>query len=490
MRDVACGTALRSVQAVFSGEFVMADFVAESLDFDAASFGLLCIAFRVKVGSLHMNQAKFEESLSCVDLDVTSVLWGDGLTVAGRASLTLRCPQVHLHDTNFGAGLSLDESEIELLLMSPTCKTLSLRGVRSRSIHASDTVITDQSGLIGPVMSDYVSFDRSSFSGRTELEVLANSLSLEQIAILDETTFKIRYADVSLDGADLGAAVTVVTGQDFSWVHYEGIQGEFRRFDESVFRQRHGSETARIVSLRGVDASHLLLVSVDLKRCMFANALNLDSIQIEAAAPFSNTPRGLRGIWWWTPRQSLFEEHLWRAKQPRSSGWLTEAGLPEMLRSPYSYRPGDYGIGPERLTRIYRAVRKSYEDSKDEPGAADFYYGEMEMRRRSTGTPAVERGILFAYWLTSGYSLRGLRSLASLCVTLLALSILFAQYGFAQAMPLWRALIYSASFSLSLPYDDAPNITDFGMVLQVILRLTGPLFLGLTLLSVRNRVKR
>ena len=41
---------------------------------------------------------------------------------------------------------------------------------------------------------------------------------------------------------------------------------------------------------------------------------------------------------------------------------------------------------PERWTRgrspaLYRALRKGREDVKDEPGAADFYYGEMEMRR-------------------------------------------------------------------------------------------------------------
>jgi hypothetical protein len=30
---------------------------------------------------------------------------------------------------------------------------------------------------------------------------------------------------------------------------------------------------------------------------------------------------------------------------------------------------------------LYRALRKGREDTKDEPEAADFYYGEVEMRR-------------------------------------------------------------------------------------------------------------
>lgn len=50
----------------------------------------------------------------------------------------------------------------------------------------------------------------------------------------------------------------------------------------------------------------------------------------------------------------------------------------------------------------------------DEPGAADFYYGEMEMRRNSTATPAWERVILFLYWLLSGYALRASRALLAL----------------------------------------------------------------------------
>jgi hypothetical protein len=48
---------------------------------------------------------------------------------------------------------------------------------------------------------------------------------------------------------------------------------------------------------------------------------------------------------------------------------------------------------PAQAAAAYRALRKSREDNKDEPGAADFYYGEMEMRRHANagdppGTPA------------------------------------------------------------------------------------------------------
>jgi hypothetical protein len=44
-------------------------------------------------------------------------------------------------------------------------------------------------------------------------------------------------------------------------------------------------------------------------------------------------------------------------------------------------------LTPDRLAMLYRVLRKAQEDSKNEPGAADFYFGEMEMRRQDRHTP-------------------------------------------------------------------------------------------------------
>ena len=38
-------------------------------------------------------------------------------------------------------------------------------------------------------------------------------------------------------------------------------------------------------------------------------------------------------------------------------------------------------VDAREVAGVYRDLRKGREDNKDEPGAADFYYGEMEMRR-------------------------------------------------------------------------------------------------------------
>ena len=151
-------------------------------------------------------------------------------------------------------------------------------------------------------------------------------------------------------------------------------------------------------------------------------------------------------------------------------------------------------LGPDRLAVLYRALRKAQEDSKNEPGAADFYYGEMEMRRRDRQTPWAERVIVWLYWLVSGYGLRGLRALAWLAAVVVGLAALLQAIGFNGGDPGFRdAVIYAAQSTLSITSGNTAlteHVSWAGEVLRIVLRLAGPLLLGLALLAVRNRVKR
>ncbi|MEU1409580.1 hypothetical protein ABZ471_46500 [Streptomyces sp. NPDC005728] len=79
--------------------------------------------------------------------------------------------------------------------------------------------------------------------------------------------------------------------------------------------------------------------------------------------------------------------------------------------------------GPDELASVYRALRKATEDAKNEPDAADFYYGEMEMRRHDRARPWGERALLRIYWALSGYGLRASRALIGL-VAAIGLTIL------------------------------------------------------------------
>ena len=122
---------------------------------------------------------------------------------------------------------------------------------------------------------------------------------------------------------------------------------------------------------------------------------------------------------------------------------------------------------PESIAATYRALRKGREDNKDEPGAADFYYGEMEMRRQRPRTSAggdgtseekpfgvpvaaAERGILWVYWLTSGYGLRGSRALIALALTVILFAFAFNAWGFRPDQSYGRALLFSIESTSSL----------------------------------------
>ena len=163
-------------------------------------------------------------------------------------------------------------------------------------------------------------------------------------------------------------------------------------------------------------------------------------------------------------------------------------------------------LDPWQIAGLYRALRKGREDAKDEPGAADFYYGEMEMRRlarRSVHTVGgtrvgkaargrVERWILTVYWLVSGYGLRAWRAVACLAVVTAILAFAFYRVGFTvppSPDSYWTSFLYAFRATLSLTDSDV-KLSAWGQLLQGVLRLTGPVLLGLGLLALRGRVRR
>jgi hypothetical protein len=143
-------------------------------------------------------------------------------------------------------------------------------------------------------------------------------------------------------------------------------------------------------------------------------------------------------------------------------------------------------------------------------GAADFYYGEMEMRRHAKRHDAklerhdrhwvhwaratTERAVLWLYWLVSGYGLRAWRALAALALVIGLVGVGFSRVGFHHPHPSQLvSWLYALQATVSLEGKArqlSGQLTLPGELLRVGLRLTGPLLLGLALLSIRGRVKR
>ncbi|MFE9912927.1 pentapeptide repeat-containing protein [Streptomyces clavifer] len=273
----------------------------------------------------------------------------------------------------------------------------------------------------------------------------------------------------------------------------------------------------RMVSLRGVDAAHLVLADVDLSGCLFAGTVHLDQLRLEGACSFDTVPSSTA---WrhghpvrFTDRRTLAEEHHWRAGRPEAiPGWNVAV-----------FSAGH--VGPAQLAPVYRALRKSLEDSKNEPGAADFYYGEMEMRRHDrAGTTRTERGLLHGYWALSGYGLRASRALYWLAATVLATVLLLMGFGIAQDSPKQDATgtVPAGGGKVTFEIDKADpqnpkgdringerfekalnvtlnsvvfrssgqDLTTTGTYIEMTSRLTEPILLGLAVLAIRNRVKR
>jgi uncharacterized protein YjbI with pentapeptide repeats len=374
---------------------------------------------------------------------------------------------------------------------------------------------------LGPLISENLVLERAVFVRPAVLEAAAGRVTCTDATWEAGVTMRLWYAQVDLERATF-TVPSFVTGasQPFEFP-------DFGRLDLSAVlssvlgeSRAHGPRIPIVLSLRGVDAANLSVTDVDLSQCRFAGAKLLDQLRVEGRCNFDHPPEGLLTGWAWLPmwrwssRQSLAEERLWRRTTLKHSGWGSKAGKVE--------------VEPERVAGLYRQLRKAQEDIKNEPGAADFYYGEMEMRRHAPTTPAAERVIVWLYWLISGYGLRALRSLAALAILGVIVTTVLTGWGLAATAPSQhmagtvtitphKPARINATLRGTTPQIPPPSqrwtreraqtalqitlesiafrtttqpVTSVGTWTTIAVRILGPVLLALALLAVRNRIKR
>lgn len=327
-----------------------------------------------------------------------------------------------------------------------------------------------------------IQFDDAAFSASTRLKLAFEIQTFRATTFERSADIRIDEGDVVLEGARFGAP-SVVTGAEAEVV--ETTEAE--------------SPRVRLLSLRRTDVTNLTLARLDLRPCLFAGAHHLDHLKTEAVL-LPSTPKGwhvgfaLPPLWHWTSRIALAEEHAWRARSKKSHGWL-----PPECTANFSSDFPVHIAGTRRIEEIYRALRKGREDPKDEPGAADFYYGEMEMRRArqrfgesSPDAPGTaERVIVSLYWLVSGYGLRAWRASLGFALLILGTSFFFGSWGLCVPTPFLTtaidALETATGFQSGFPPE---NLTAVGEVGRVVVRVTGPALLALAILAIRGRTKR
>ncbi|MGW1489809.1 pentapeptide repeat-containing protein [Streptomyces sp. NPDC002402] len=371
--------------------------------------------------------------------------------------------------------------------------------------------VFERSASLGPLIcAGRVMLSGAVFGGPVTLSLAARRLECRRTRWSSTAELRLRYATVDFAHAVFEYPLTIAAEAD-AFVLADGRPVE----EQALASAPHA--TVRLASLRGVDAAHLVLADVDLSGCLFTGTVHLDELRLEGTCSFSEVPSRTHQVRYrpvlFTQRRTLAEEHHWRARQPTAvRGWnLAVLGAGH--------------IGPAQLAPVYRALRKAFEDGKNEPGAADFYYGEMEMRRHDrTGTTRAERGLLHGYWLLSGYGLRASRALAWLAAAMLITILLLMGFGLPQDAPKQEATgtVPPGGGRVTFEIDKADprnptgnrfnserlekalnvtlnsvvfrssgqDLTTAGTYTEMASRLAEPVLLGLAVLAVRGRVKR
>ncbi len=363
---------------------------------------------------------------------------------------------------------------------------------------------------VGPlVCAGRVVLSGAVFGGPVTLSVAAPRLECRRTRWSSTAEVRLRYATVDFANAVFEYPLTIAAEPD-PFVLTDGQQ-----VAEDLLANAPGPGV-RLASLRGVDAAHLVLSDVDLSECLFTGTVHLDQLRLEGACTFDTVPPAVHWRRWppvrFTERRTLAEEHHWRAGQQGAIRGWNVAVL------------GAGRAGPLQLAPVYRALRKALEDGKHESGAADFYYGEMEMRRHADDIRRSERGLLTAYWALSGYGLRASRALAWLGAAMLLTIVFLMAFGLAKDTPKQTATgtvpAGGGTVIFEIDKDDPQNptvnrftgerfekalnitlnsvvfrssgqdLTTAGTYIEMTSRLTEPVLLGLAVLAVRNRVKR
>lgn len=312
-----------------------------------------------------------------------------------------------------------------------------------------------QTRTVGPLLACRgLVLDGVLFKQPVRIEASTPGLCCHQAQFDGGVQFWLRWARVVLDDTYLANPSTLA---GIPRLTDDGLAIEEQQLARAWRRllTREISERPRLLSLQRADVAGLGLSKVELADCRFAGAHNLDKLRMEADVSLVAAPtRPGRDR-----RQVIAEERTWRAQH--SSRWTAPLWPDWTGAAPEVLEPG-------QIAGLYRALQKGREDNHDEPGAADFYYGEMEMRRHARSSPAsgnassfaggasrgrAERSILTVYWLVSGYGLRAWRALACLAAVIAGFAIAFHLIGFTtppRPASYWTSLLYAFRATLSL----------------------------------------
>ncbi|WP_433528373.1 pentapeptide repeat-containing protein [Micromonospora sp. CA-263727] len=394
-----------------------------------------------------------------------------------------------------------------------------------------DCVFNEETRLGGLVVGgSFFSLSHATVRGNMHVTASAPMVWLDHITVDSGARLylDLRRAEVSLQHAQLN--------EDVYLSYWSGEHGTTAMLsDLCVVERLGGSRVAdsvhpRLLAVRGTSLARLVLRDVDLWACRFTGARNLSSLTMVGRRLL---PR-IRG------RLRVADEVGWQRSLGRSSGgWAdsyNESAMETRLKATTAadsatadMRAELRGIRsalPEPRAQdvqiIYRTLRTLLEGSGDKPGADDFYYGEMEVRRTAPRHEPLTSGwtqhaLVWLYYGLSGYGLRASRAFGWFFILLLLgtfglhVTTTVAPHSTtaatAVAIPgsprangtdtgapaLFPDALLSAFQLSTLPLSRTEPLLRYsrpGELVRLCLVVIGPALLTLALIAIRARIRR
>jgi hypothetical protein len=151
------------------------------------------------------------------------------------------------------------------------------------------------------------------------------------------------------------------------------------------------------------------------------------------------------------------------------------------------------------MASIYRQLRVNLEGKGNRPASAFFYRGEMDSRRRAARGQRrwAEWGWLSVYRIVAGYGLLVAPPLLWFVTAWIVATVVFLTRGLVVlhgdeyvSASWWQAASFTLQSMLSV-FRPPDAVLGLGTtIVQVTLRLLGPILLGLAALAVRDKVAR
>jgi hypothetical protein len=139
---------------------------------------------------------------------------------------------------------------------------------------------------------------------------------------------------------------------------------------------------------------------------------------------------------------------------------------------------------------VYRMLKRAQDSERNYAGGSEFFYGEMEMRRRSKEEGFANRFILTMYWFVSGYGLRAWRAFSFFGAIVILGAIVAHKYAFCGGDGTFSQALNFALRATIPGLRPVDGLSSTGRFLEIGLAVLGPIFFAMGAIALRARVRR